>query len=55
MYRAFRDEDMDYSFFRELLPYFYRRPVGGALAGLKVWPPDSPLVALARDAEAAQD
>ena len=54
VYRAFRDEDLGYSFFRELLPHFYRRPVGGALAGLKVWPPDSPLVSLARKAETAR-
>ena len=54
VYRAFRDEDLGYSYFQELLPHFYRRPVGGALAGLKVWPPDSPLVALAQEAETAR-
>ena len=46
VYRAFRDEDPDYSYFRTILPKIYRRRDTGTLAGLKVWPETSPLVDL---------
>lgn len=43
IYRAFRDERFDYTYFRMLLPYIYRRKSGSVLDGLKVWPPESAL------------
>jgi hypothetical protein len=45
IYRAFRNEDFEYSYFAKMLPFFYHRtrPVG-KLDGLKVWPETSPLV-----------
>lgn len=46
VYRAFRDEDLDYPYFRIVLPKIYRRRDTGSLAGIKVWPETSPLVAL---------
>ncbi|MCY3620349.1 MAG: DUF3800 domain-containing protein [Gammaproteobacteria bacterium] len=46
VYRAFRDEDVDYPYFRTILPKVYRRRDTGTLAGLKVWPETSPLVDL---------
>lgn len=46
VYRAFRDEDFDYPYFRRVLPKIYRRRDTGSLAGLKVWPETSPLVDL---------
>ncbi|MCY4342492.1 MAG: DUF3800 domain-containing protein [Gammaproteobacteria bacterium] len=46
VYRAFRDEDPEYPYFRTVLPKIYRRRETGALAGLKVWPETSPLVDL---------
>lgn len=48
VYRAFKYEEFDYSYFRRLLPNFYRRKDGSDLAGLKVWPNDSPLIESAR-------
>ena len=53
VYRAFRDEDLDYPYFRIVLPKFYRRRDTGSLAGIKVWPETSPLVAL--PVQAARD
>ena len=50
VYRAFRNEDPDYSYFKDLLGYFYRGRDGAVLHGLKVWPDDSPLLELARNA-----
>ena len=46
VYRAFRDEDPDYPYFRSIIPTIYRRRDTAALAGLKVWPETSPLVDL---------
>lgn len=54
VYRAFRDEDLDYSYFDMLLPNFYRRKSGQVLDGLKVWPEASPLMGLAREKWRAQ-
>ena len=50
VYRAFRDEDPDYPYFRTILPKVYRRRDTGTLAGLKVWPETSPLVDLPLEA-----
>ena len=50
VYRAFRYEDTSYPYFEKLLPHFYQSKDGTVLHGLKVWPDDSPLVALARNA-----
>ena len=50
VYRAFKDEDLDYEYFKLMLPNFYRRRQAYALDGLKVWPDASPLVTLAREA-----
>lgn len=49
VYRAFRDEDLGYSYFGLLQKHWYRRRAGAALDGLKVWPSPSPLIRLARD------
>lgn len=49
VYRAFRSENLRYSYFTKLVPRIYRRKTGVVLDGLKVWPGDSPLVRLARD------
>ncbi len=49
VYRAFRDQDFKYAFFRRLLPHFYRRGEGEKLDGLKVFPDESELVAFARE------
>lgn len=49
VYRAFRDQDFKYAFFRRLLPHFYRRGESGKLDGLKVFPEDSELVTFARE------
>ena len=49
VYRAFKIEDLKYSYFRMLLPNFYRREGGKVLDGLKVWPEPSPLIGLARE------
>ena len=53
VYRAFKDEDLNYRYFRLMLPDFYRRPRAVALDGLKVWPATSPLGRLASEAWAA--
>ena len=50
VYRAFRDEDVEYAYFRNSLPRFYRRKTTNALAGLKIWPDTSPLIALVGEA-----
>ena len=50
VYRAFRDEDIEYPYFRNSLPRFYRRKTSRALAGLKIWPDTSPLIALVGEA-----
>lgn len=50
VYRAFRDECLDYEYFKLMLPNFYRRQRAYALDGLKVWPDASPLATLAREA-----
>ena len=47
VYRAFRDEDIEYPYFQLMLPMFYRRRGMTSLAGLKIWPDVSPLVELA--------
>ena len=50
VYRAFREEILEYPYFEMLLPSFYRRQEGAILDGLKVWPEGSPLIAKAREA-----
>lgn len=50
VYRAFKSEDFEYSYFEKLLPNFYRRKAGTILDGLKVWPEESPLNGAAREA-----
>ena len=50
VYRAFRDECLDYEYFKLMLPNFYRRPRAWTLDGLKVWPDASPLATLASEA-----
>lgn len=50
VYRAFRDENTDYPYFKKLLGRFYSGRDGAVLHGLKVWPESSPLVNLARKA-----
>ncbi|MGQ9780429.1 MAG: DUF3800 domain-containing protein, partial [Bacillota bacterium] len=52
IYRAFREEDIDYPYFRRILPYIWSSKLspGDKLDGLKVFPPESPLVALAVEA-----
>lgn len=47
VYRAFRDEDPNYPYFRSILPHIYRRRDTATLSGIKVWPETSPLVDLA--------
>lgn len=46
VYRAFRDEDLEYPYFQTALPKIYRRRDTESIAGLKVWPETSPLVEL---------
>jgi hypothetical protein len=48
VYRAFKDERLDYDYFKLMLPYFYCRTSGEQLDGLKVWPEPSPLIAAAK-------
>ena len=48
VYRAFRNEDLTYSYFDMLLPSIYRGRDAESLHGLKIWPESSPLVELAR-------
>ena len=50
VFRAFREEDLEYPYFRLMLPNFYRRENSDFLNGLKVWPDASPLVDLGRKA-----
>ena len=50
VYRAFRYEDMGYDYFDKMLPNFYQSRDGSIPYGLKVWPDESPLVAMARTA-----
>ncbi len=50
IYRAFKTEDFNYSYFTDLWPIIYRRRDGNVLNGLKVWPDDSPLVTHAKTA-----
>ena len=50
VYRAFKNEDLGYSYFEKMLGNFHRRPHGTELNGLKVWPRHSPLFALATEA-----
>jgi len=49
IYRAFRNLDYQYPFFRELLPYFYnsKRTDACKLDGLKIFPPESDLMSFA--------
>lgn len=54
-YRAFRDGNLEYPYFKMLLPNFYRRRNSQFLNGLKVWPDESPLVELARTAGTSTD
>ncbi|MDE0033453.1 MAG: DUF3800 domain-containing protein [Deltaproteobacteria bacterium] len=54
VYRAFREEDFEYPYFKRLLPNFYWRRDESELAGLKVWPNASPLVGRAREVGAKQ-
>ncbi len=49
VYRAFKVKDFAFPYFRELLPYFYKRKDGEKLDGLKVFPDDSELVPFARE------
>lgn len=51
VYRAFKYEDFDYPYFKRLLPNFCRRREGKELAGMKVWPNNSPLVGAATKIE----
>ena len=48
VYRAFRNEDMMYSHFREMLPYFQREKSDKVMDGIVVWPENSPLFGIAR-------
>jgi hypothetical protein len=49
VYRAFKVKDFAFPYFRELLPFFYRRKGGQKLEGLKVFPENSELVPFARE------
>jgi hypothetical protein len=42
-YRAFRDENLAYGYFRRIFEQIYRTGVEGRIDGLKVFPPGSPL------------
>ena len=53
VYRAFKDKDLDYPYFRLTLPSFYRRRRATSIDGLKVWPDASPLGRLAIEAWSA--
>lgn len=50
VFRAFKDEDLDYPYFKMVLPSFYRRLRANMLDGLKIWPDASPLGRLAGEA-----
>ena len=43
VYRAFKDENLDYPYYQLILPHFYKREAGSILDGLKVWPKESEL------------
>ena len=49
VYRVFRGEDFAYPYFQKMVPFFYRsrKNATGKIDGLKAWPDNSPLVALA--------
>lgn len=49
VYRAFREENLDYSYYQLILPHLYRRKTGAMLDGLKVWPEESSLIKPARE------
>lgn len=51
VYRAFRDGNFGYPYFKRLLPYIYRscHTAENKLDGLKVWPETSPLLAFAQE------
>ena len=53
VFRAFKDEDLDYRYFKLMLPSFYRRRRATAIDGLKVWPDASRLRRLANEAWSA--
>ena len=53
VYRAFKDENMDYPYFQKLLPNLYQGREQMVLHGLKVWLENSPLVQLAQSAREA--
>lgn len=48
VYRAFMYCNMDYSYFRAVLPRFYQSANGAVLHGLKIWPDNSPLIEASR-------
>ena len=48
VYRAFRNEDLTYSYFDILLPSVYKGRDAKSLHGLKIWPESSSLAELAR-------
>ena len=50
VYRAFRNEDMGYPYFKAVIPHFYKSQDGSVLHGLKIWPDASPLFNVARTA-----
>lgn len=50
VYRAFRYEDLAYPYFDRMLPHFDQSRDGAVPHGLKVWPDDSPLVAMGQTA-----
>lgn len=48
VYRAFKTQDANYSYFKMMLPNFYRRKTGVYLDGLKVWPDESVLLPMSK-------
>jgi hypothetical protein len=52
VYRAFHDENLNYPFFQRMLPKMYtsRNTHAAKLDGIKVFPPESPLVGLLSEA-----
>ena len=48
VFRAFKDENLDYPYFQLMLPHVYCQRAQERLDGLKVWPDPSPLIAKAR-------
>lgn len=49
VYRAFRNEDLTYSYFQQMLPYFHKGKLSNILDGVKVWPDRSSLFGMARE------